>query len=250
MRKGQQWDEYGDEDFRDDDFDFGDGPSDEELDALEKDMLKTGALSKKDVDPKPKSMKTVKTLEQQGPKHTRTEEDFGVLSLNRRTTRGRLRKDTDAVAQSHEDWVRGVPSAEHPDDSAHDEYPWPKPFVDASMKAQRGFPAREHIQNHLLDQGLVKDVNGVSMVTLRRVGKPSAGVTNASYLPSWGESTKSDGSYSTGGYGTPENQNPETAGTWEWDVPLHHVLGHGMASEGEVFAVHHPSIEPRRIAGP
>ena len=252
MQRGQQWDdEFEDEDYGDDDFEFGDEPSEEELDALEKDMLKSGDISKDEVIPKFKPIKDIKKLEHTGPHDVASSQEFtGVNSLNRTTTRGTQRKDADAVAKSHQDWVKGVPSAEDPDDSEKDTYPWPKPFIDASMKAQRGHPAREHIQKHLMDQGLVRDVDGVNMVTLRRVGKPSVGVTNASYLPNWGENTKKDGSYSSGGYGQPEQQNPETAGTWEWDVPLHHILGHGMGSEGEVFAIHHPSIQPRRIAGP
>lgn len=213
------------------------GPSDDELESLEREMA-SGKISEEGRTAK--APKVVKTME-----NDKEADEFGIKSLTKRP-----RKDNAAVAQSHRDWVMGVPNPEHPEDSDHDTYPWPKPFVNASMKAQRGFEARENVQNHIINQGLVKDDGGVPMVTLRRIGKPSAGVTNASYLPDWGQSQNKEGKYSTGGYGRPAQEDPETAGTWEWEVPLHHVIGHGMASEGEVFAVHHPSIQPRRVAGP
>lgn len=126
------------------------------------------------------------------------------------------------------------------------QFKWPKEYISQTMPRQAGADSRKMIHDHLDKLGLVDRSNPeMPMVTVRRMGKPRAGVTNASYHPKWGETERS----SWGGFGRGKNsrENSGEVGVYEWKVPLEHVIGHGHPEEYELFVVHHPSTKVNRV---
>lgn len=243
MERGQQFpeddfDEYGE---FDDTFEDLDIPSDEDLDALEREMLQTGALKKEDVKP-------------EGPKHVRINpESFDVDAHIEKLPRPR---EADASLNS---WIAGEPELDDDETEAekypnNEQYKWPSEYIRQVMPRDTGLQARLDLHNHLERSGLVDRTNpDMPMVTLRRVGRPRVGVTNASYIPSWGNTVRGEPptaeSVAKSGYGWSKRsrETDNSIGLYEWQVPLEHILGSGMTSEGEVFAVHHPSTKVNRI---
>jgi hypothetical protein len=242
MQKSRQFDNHDDYDDFDDNFEFDDVdiPSDEEIDALQGDMLKKGAIKKEDVkigDP---------TERKVNPESFDLDKHLSKLP------------DPSGAEASLDDWIMGDTSGHYDPDDYEDsdydggeekrfpnneQYKWPKEYIGQVMKRGTGHAARMELQNHLEKNGLVDRSNPDNpTVTLRRVGMPRTGVTNASYIPDWGSK---DDLTSTGyGKGTTASDG---LGLYEWQAPLEHVLGSGMTAEGEVFAVHHPSIKVNRI---
>lgn len=106
-------------------------------------------------------------------------------------------------------------------------HPWPKAYLKEVSDPDIPW-ADEHRQAlHLALQqsGAVKD----GMVTVRRTGKPRPGtINNVSLIRNWS------------GAGSMRRR-----ATYEWEVPLHDVVGAGNINEGELF-VHHPADRPIR----
>jgi len=230
MKRGQQFDDYDDDGAFDDTFEDLDIPTDDELDSFEKEMLQTGALKKDDVK---------KELPPVNP------ESFNLKAHTSKLPSPRRADD------SLEGWIMGDALKEGEDEESfpnNENFKWPKDYISQVMPRDTGLQARLDLHNHLEKNGLVDRTNpNMPTVKLRRVGKPTVGVTNASYIPDWGHNHKTD--LESTGYGKSIESREENGevGLYEWDAPLEHVLGSGMTAEGEVFAVHHPSTRTTKL---
>jgi hypothetical protein len=228
MNRGQQFDDYDDDGAFDDTFEDLDIPTDDELDSFENYLLQSGGLKKEDVNTVYPPLNP---------------DSFDLKTHVNKLPQPRKAED------SLQGWITGDPMLEdHEDETKYphnEQYPWPKDYVNQVMPRDTGLQARLDLHNHLEKHGLVDRTNpNMPTVKLRRVGKPTVGVTNASYLPNWG-----NGDLSNSGYGKSNESREENGeiGLYEWNAPLEHVLGSGMTVEGEVFAVHHPSTQATRL---
>lgn len=234
MERGQQFseDDFDDDGAFDDTFEDLDIPTDDELDALEREMLQTGALKKED------AKKEYPPLNPES------------FNLNKHMSK--LPQPT-AAETSLEGWVIGDALQDGEDEESfpnNENYKWPRDYIGQVMPRDSGLQARLELHNHLEKHGLVDRTNpNMPTVRLRRIGKPTVGVTNASYVPNWGAHNTDAAGLEKSGYGKGRRSREEggDVGLYEWDAPLEHVLGSGMTAEGEVFAVHHPSTKINRV---